>query len=202
MKEITFHSNDGKTKAILKKVEEKYGLFSTIGYDDQQNLCVYKEDGSLVFSCNKLTKELDLNCLNEFLKLTKYFYKIIIIDNNGRFLCKEITKSEQPDNYSKFFNDEKESIKFTENWDGEYSLGLLIENDFEKYRDGNIERDGKFLKMVEVAEKYFKLIAEGENSNSEKLLSLQDELNQYEEMFSEDPIFVANLRLERKAKGL
>jgi hypothetical protein len=32
--------------------------------------------------------------------------------------------------------------------------------------------------------------------------ALRKKLNTYEEFFAEDPIFVAMLRLERKAKGL
>ena len=46
------YSDDGRFKAIAKKVEAKFGTFATIGYDDQQNLCIY-QDETLIFSCNK-----------------------------------------------------------------------------------------------------------------------------------------------------
>ena len=67
----------------------------------------------------------------------------------------------------------------------------------------DIPRSKEFLKMQNVAVEYYKLIAEGRSSDSdEKTLQLRNQLNKYEEMFGEDPAFVATLKIERKTKGI
>ncbi len=67
----------------------------------------------------------------------------------------------------------------------------------------NVGRSIEFLKMQEVAQKYFRLIQEGSTSNNDiRVRQLRSQLNELEERFGEDPAFVAALKIERKAKGL
>lgn len=67
----------------------------------------------------------------------------------------------------------------------------------------DIPRSIEFLRMQEVAERYFRLIEHGHSSDSdEETNRLRMQLNELEERFGEDPAFVAALRIERKAKGL
>lgn len=122
------YSDDGRFKAIAKKVEAKFGTFATIGYDDQQNLCIY-QDETLIFSCNKLSKELDYNCVNEFLKVETFDYKIIIVNHKGNFYQKEIKTTSKVENYGEFFNKESESVKLEKGWNGDIEIGLVVEND-------------------------------------------------------------------------
>jgi predicted ATP-binding protein involved in virulence len=64
-------------------------------------------------------------------------------------------------------------------------------------------RSEKFSQMVNVAEEYLGLIANGHSEYDEaKKNQLREQLNDFEELFGEDPIFVAMLRLERKAKKI
>lgn len=54
--------------------------------------------------------------------------------------------------------------------------------------------------MVDVAEQYFRLIAQGRESKSDReVAELRSRLDAFEEEFGEDPTFVAMLRMERKA---
>ena len=67
----------------------------------------------------------------------------------------------------------------------------------------DIPRSREFLEMQKVAIEYFKLIEARRSSDSdEKTLLLRNQLNEYEEMFGEDPAFVATLKIERKTKGI
>ncbi len=66
-----------------------------------------------------------------------------------------------------------------------------------------VPRSETFLAMQRVAERYYTLIQEGYSSGtSEELAVLRAKLNEMEERFSNDPAFVASLRIERKAKNL
>ena len=67
----------------------------------------------------------------------------------------------------------------------------------------NIPRSVEFLEMQAVAEEYYKLIEEGRTSNTnENVRKLRIRLNELEEVFGEDPAFVAALKIERKAADL
>lgn len=64
----------------------------------------------------------------------------------------------------------------------------------------NVPRSERFKRMVDVAEQYFRLIAQGRESKSDKeVAELRSKLDAFEEEFGEDPTFVAMLRMERKA---
>jgi len=66
-----------------------------------------------------------------------------------------------------------------------------------------IPRSKAFLEMEEVAAQYYDLIAQGKTSeNDEEVASLRNQLNNLEDMFSEDPAFVALLKSERKSSNL
>jgi len=57
--------------------------------------------------------------------------------------------------------------------------------------------------MQSVAEEYYKLIEAGKTSDTDdKTQQLRNRLNELEELFGEDPAFVAALKIEREAKGL
>lgn len=67
----------------------------------------------------------------------------------------------------------------------------------------DIPRSIEFLEMQKVAEEYYTLIEKGNTSeNHPKTLELRRRLNELEEKFSEDPAFVAALKIERNAKGI
>jgi predicted ATP-binding protein involved in virulence len=67
----------------------------------------------------------------------------------------------------------------------------------------NPQRSKAFLERLEVAEKYFSLIKNGVHEKSkDRLNELKKELDKYEEMFNQDPAYVALLKIERKSKGL
>lgn len=62
----------------------------------------------------------------------------------------------------------------------------------------NVARSDAFKQRVEIATKYFKLINQGKSSNTDMEVSdLRQQLNDMEERFSDDPTFVAHLKLER-----
>jgi len=64
-------------------------------------------------------------------------------------------------------------------------------------------RSEEFNEMQQVAEEYFSLIKQGKTSNTDvETNNLRERLNELEEQFSEDPAFVAALKIERQAKGL
>lgn len=67
----------------------------------------------------------------------------------------------------------------------------------------NISRSKEFLEREAVAAEYYKLIAEGKNSNNDaQVMELRAKLNEYEEKYGSDPAFVASLKIERRANGL
>ncbi|MFZ4526634.1 MAG: AAA family ATPase [Chlorobium sp.] len=67
----------------------------------------------------------------------------------------------------------------------------------------NIPRSIEFLEMQSVAEEYYKLIEAGKTSDTDdKTQQLRNRLNELEELFGEDPAFVATLKIEKEAKGL
>ena len=66
----------------------------------------------------------------------------------------------------------------------------------------DVARSEPFKERVEVATKYYQLIADNNGKSQEEIESLRQQLNEMEERFSEDPVFVAQLRLERKAKKI
>ena len=66
----------------------------------------------------------------------------------------------------------------------------------------DVARSEPFKERVEVTTKYYQLIADNNGKSQEEIESLRQQLNEMEERFSEDPVFVAQLRLERKAKKL
>lgn len=60
-----------------------------------------------------------------------------------------------------------------------------------------------FKEMTETAEKYYKLISAGKTSKNDKeTAKLRERLNELEERYSNDPVFVALLKSERKVNGL
>lgn len=66
-----------------------------------------------------------------------------------------------------------------------------------------VARSKDFIEREEIAARYFSLIKEGQTSeNNEEVARLRAELNKLEERFSEDPAFVASLKIERKAAKL
>ncbi|MCX6179549.1 MAG: AAA family ATPase [Chlorobiales bacterium] len=67
----------------------------------------------------------------------------------------------------------------------------------------DIPRSIEFLEMQKVAEEYYTLLEAGKTSEIDDLTQqLRNRLNELEELFGEDPAFVAALKIERKAKGL
>lgn len=67
----------------------------------------------------------------------------------------------------------------------------------------DVPRSEAFLEMQKVAEEYYSLIQQGKTSISDKeTASLRIKLNELEERFSNDPAFVASLRIERQANDL
>jgi predicted ATP-binding protein involved in virulence len=67
----------------------------------------------------------------------------------------------------------------------------------------DVPRSEAFLEMQKVAEEYYALIKQGKTSISDKeTASLRNKLNELEERFSNDPAFVASLRIERQANDL
>jgi predicted ATP-binding protein involved in virulence len=67
----------------------------------------------------------------------------------------------------------------------------------------DVPRSEAFLEMQKVAEEYYALIQKGKTSITDKeTASLRNKLNELEERFSNDPAFVASLRIERKANDL
>lgn len=67
----------------------------------------------------------------------------------------------------------------------------------------DVQRSRKFLEMMATAEQYYKLIAEGKSSNSDKKVAeLKGKLDELELKFNQDPAYVALLKAERKSNGL
>jgi predicted ATP-binding protein involved in virulence len=67
----------------------------------------------------------------------------------------------------------------------------------------DVPRSKEFLEMQQVAEEYFSLISAGKNSeNHDRTRELRSKLNDLEEIFGEDPAFVAALKVERTIRGL
>lgn len=67
----------------------------------------------------------------------------------------------------------------------------------------DVPRSEVFLEMRKVAEEYYALIKQGKTSRTDKeTASLRNKLNELEERFSNDPAFVASLRIERQANDL
>ncbi|MDX2246512.1 MAG: AAA family ATPase [Bacteroidia bacterium] len=67
----------------------------------------------------------------------------------------------------------------------------------------DVPRSEAFLEMQQVAEEYYALIQQGKSSKThEETARLRDKLNELEERFSNDPAFVASLRIERQANDL
>jgi hypothetical protein len=60
-------------------------------------------------------------------------------------------------------------------------------------------KNNRHEKMIEVATEYFTLLRK-ENSNPEELNDVLNKLNELSETFSDDPAFVALLRLEREVR--
>ncbi len=60
------------------------------------------------------------------------------------------------------------------------------------------QRSHKFLEMERVASEYFALIAKGKTSKTDKeVANLRQQLNELEELYSDDPAFVAFLKAKR-----
>lgn len=67
----------------------------------------------------------------------------------------------------------------------------------------DVPRSEAFLEMQKVAEEYYALIQQGKTSLTDKeTANLRNKLNELEERFSNDPAFVASLRIERQANDL
>ncbi len=67
----------------------------------------------------------------------------------------------------------------------------------------DVPRSEAFTEMLRVAEAYYGLIQQGKSSKTdEETAVLRRELNALEERFSNDPAFVASLRIERNAHNL
>ena len=67
----------------------------------------------------------------------------------------------------------------------------------------DVPRSEAFNEMLRVAEAYYGLIQQGKSSKTdEETAVLRRELNALEERFSNDPAFVASLRIERNANNL
>lgn len=64
--------------------------------------------------------------------------------------------------------------------------------------DMDTRRSAKYEQMVEVAEKYYQLVKEGENDIAD-IQELKRQLDAIEEEFSDDPAYVAMLKMERSA---
>ncbi len=67
----------------------------------------------------------------------------------------------------------------------------------------NVTRSQRFDEMTALATEYYRLIAAGKNSkNSEEVVSLRQKLNELEEVYGNDPAFVALLKAERQTAAL
>ncbi|NCT93071.1 MAG: AAA family ATPase [Chitinophagaceae bacterium] len=67
----------------------------------------------------------------------------------------------------------------------------------------DVPRSEAFLEMQKVAEEYYALVQQGKTSKTDKQTEeLRNKLNELEERFSNDPAFVASLRIERQANDL
>lgn len=67
----------------------------------------------------------------------------------------------------------------------------------------DIPRSAGFMEMQHVAEEYYTLINRGKSSDNDlRTRELRNRLNELEERYSDDPAFVAALKVERHAKGL
>jgi predicted ATP-binding protein involved in virulence len=67
----------------------------------------------------------------------------------------------------------------------------------------DVPRSEAFLEMQKVAEEYYALIQQGKTSLTDEVTAnLRNKLNELEERFSNDPAFVASLRIERQANDL
>jgi len=67
----------------------------------------------------------------------------------------------------------------------------------------DVDRSEAFKQRVAIAAEYFTLIKKGFNSeNSNEVALLREKLNDLEERFSDDPTFVAHLRVERKITNI
>ena len=64
------------------------------------------------------------------------------------------------------------------------------------------QRSKRFWNMLYAAEEYFEIIEHGEDPNSETVKLLRLKLDELEEPFSEDPAYLAFLRMYRKSSGL
>ena len=84
--------------------------------------------------------------------------------------------------------------------------------DFAEYSDRSIEditenvmgvptpqKSQRYLDMIDAAEKYFRLLQEGVNTDEAQLAKLKSKLDELSEPFSDDPAFQALLRVERTA---
>jgi predicted ATP-binding protein involved in virulence len=62
----------------------------------------------------------------------------------------------------------------------------------------NVQRSNKFLEMEAVASEYFSLVTQGKTSNKNtNTAKLRQRLNELEELYNDDPAFVALLKAER-----
>jgi predicted ATP-binding protein involved in virulence len=76
-----------------------------------------------------------------------------------------------------------------------------IEDIAEEFQDVEMpQRSVKFQEMLKVAEEYYNLIEQGATNG--KLASLRKRLTELEEVYSEEPAFVALLKAERKSKKI
>lgn len=76
-----------------------------------------------------------------------------------------------------------------------------IEDIAEEFQDVEMpQRSIKFQEMLKVAEEYYDLIEQGETNG--KLVPLRKRLTELEEIYSEEPAFVALLKAERKSKNI
>ena len=65
----------------------------------------------------------------------------------------------------------------------------------------NVERSEKFNEMMKVAEEYYNLLEKGESSETNRsVIALKNRLDLLEQLYNEDPAFVALLKAERNSK--
>lgn len=96
--------------------------------------------------------------------------------------------------------------------DGELIRLDREDGDFAEYSDRSIEdisenvmgvptpqKSQRYLDMMDAAERYYRLLNEGDRANEAQVLELKRQLDELSEPFSDDPAFQALLRLERAA---
>ncbi|MEA5534055.1 AAA family ATPase [Crocosphaera sp. XPORK-15E] len=66
----------------------------------------------------------------------------------------------------------------------------------------NIQRSERYQKMMEVAEKYYKVLQEAKSTNSQQVQELKQKLDKLIEPYSDDVAYHAFLKMERQAAGL